>query len=253
MDVVTAFGIEHGARHGETIILLHGNGTGGWMWEPQVERLPDRHVLTPDLPGLGTRTAEAWPGMAGAADDVAAVIRQRALDGRAHVVGLSLGGFVALQLLRRHPELVRSCFVTGVAAAGLAGWERWLIAAQLPLWRHRWYWSAQAVAFRIPIEGREQFVSAASAVRPDTNRRIFREVAGGAMPEGPFAYDGPVLAVAGEREPRSVRNSFPLLRTAFPQLRTWIAPGMHHPWSTEDPVLFTETILSSAEGQTTHD
>lgn len=64
----TAYGIEHGAPAGETIVFLHGGNVAGWMWQPQVELLPDRHLLTPDLPGYGERFAEQWPGLAGAAD-----------------------------------------------------------------------------------------------------------------------------------------------------------------------------------------
>lgn len=242
-----AFPDEHGPRQGETVVLLHGNSIAGWMWEPQVERMPGRHVLTPDLPGLGSRAAQVWPGMPAAADDVASLIRERAVDGRAHVVGLSLGGFVALHLVHRHPELVRSCTITGVAAAGLGRVERALIGAQLPLLRRRWFWSAQALAFGIPPEDRRLFVDTAARTRPESNRRTFAEVAAGGMPSGPFAYDGPMLAVAGEREPGSVRAAFPLLRAALPQSRTWIAPRMHHPWSLEDPGLFTRMILTHAD------
>lgn len=239
--------MEHGPRRGETIVMLHGNSVAGWMWQPQVERLPDRHLLTPDLPGLGSRNAMVWPGMAAAADDVAELIRERAIDGRAHVVGLSLGGFVSVYLVQRHPELVRSCMVTGVALAGLGALERRLIGVQVPLWRRRWYWAAQARLFRIPDDGRALFVDAATGVRAETNRRTFEEVANGAMPPGRFEYDGPMLAISGEREPRSIRAGFAPLRAAVPQLRTWIAPGMHHPWSIEDPDLFSDVIVAHAD------
>ncbi len=36
-----------------TILFLHGGGGGRWMWQPQVERLADYHLLIPDLPGHG--------------------------------------------------------------------------------------------------------------------------------------------------------------------------------------------------------
>lgn len=113
-----------------------------------------------------------------------------------------------LHLLHRHPGLVRSALVTGVAAGGLTRAERLLIPPQLPLWRRRWYWRVQAVAFRIPSEGREVFVETAVRVAPATNRRTY----------------------------------FPTLAQAAPQLQTWVAPGMHHPWNIEDPGLFTAVI-----------
>lgn len=234
--------LEHGPRRGETIILLHGNNAGGWMWEPQMERLHSRHLLTPDLPALGERYREQWPGLTGAADDIAEIIREHALGGTAHVVGLSLGGFVAVHLLSRHPELVRSCMITGVAITGLTRLERLLILPQLPLWQRRWYWRAQAAAFGIPADGRDLFVDSGVRVAPETNRRTYGEVAGSDIPAGPFEYSGPMLAIAGEKEQRSVKDAFPALRQAAPQLQTWVAPDMHHPWNVEDPDLFTAVI-----------
>ncbi|WP_407445458.1 alpha/beta fold hydrolase [Rhodococcus sp. (in: high G+C Gram-positive bacteria)] len=239
--------LEHGTRTGETIVLLHGNNAGGWMWGPQIERPPDRHVLTPDLPALGERYGRRWPGMRGAADDIAEIIREHAIGGTAHVAGLSLGGFVAVHLVHRHPRVVRSCMVTGVALTGLTPLERFLIPPQIPLWRRRWYWRAQAAAFGIPAEDRDLYVDSAVRVAPDTNRRIFREVAESGLPSEPFAYSGPMLALAGEKEQRSVRDSFAALGQALPQLQTWVAPGMHHPWNIEDPDLFTSVLRTFAD------
>lgn len=244
---LTIWTTEHGPRIGETMLLLHGGNMAGWTWATQVEGLPDRHVLTPDLPGYGARTDVTWPGVAGAADDVADLVAARAIDGRAHVVGLSLGGLVAIQLLERHPDRVRSCTVSGAAASGYARWERLLIGAQVPLWHRRWYWAAQARAFRIEPDTRDLFAATASSASPATNRAMAREVMAGTMPAGPFTYTRPVLAVAAEHDSASVRRAFDALGSALPQLHTWEAPGMHHPWNVEDPDLFTRMIRTHAD------
>lgn len=241
-----AYPIEHGPRSGESVLFLHGGNVAGWTWQPQVERLPGRHLLTPDLPGYGTRADVDFPGLAGAADDLADLIRARAVDGRAHLVGLSLGGFVAVQLARRHPELVRSALVSGVALAGYSPLVRRLVAPQVGLWRRRWYWAAQAPLFGIPAEDRELFVSTATAPSAATNRRMFEEVARGDVPER-FDFDGPLLAVSGQREMAAVRRAFAPLRTVAPQLQTWTAPGMHHPWNAQDPDLFTQMTTQFAD------
>jgi len=238
---------EYGPRAGETMILLHGGNMGGWMWGGQVQLLPDRHLLTPDLPGYGQRNSTQWPGMAAAADDVARTIRDRALGGRAHVVGMSLGGHVALHLMQRHPELARSCAVTGVAALGPGRLQRRLVGLTVPFWHRRWFWALQSYAFGIPADARSVFVDYASAALPLTNRRMASEVGAGTMPQGSIDYDGPFLAVAGEREAASAENAFPALRTALPQTQTWIAPGMHHPWNAQNPELFTRMVVAFAD------
>ncbi|WP_046011826.1 hypothetical protein [Microbacterium sp. SA39] len=50
-------------------------------------------------------------------------------------------------------------------------------------------------------------------------------------------------ALAGQREPKDVQAAFPALTRAMPQTRTWVAPGMRHIWSIQDPVLFTRRIV----------
>ena len=137
--------VEHGPRQGETIIFLHGGNMAGWTWDSQVEAMPDRHLLTPDLPGYGRNTHERMgPGIAEAADRMAELIRSHSIGGQAHIVGLSLGGFVAIELIRRHPALAYTCTISGSPLLGYTWWERTVIGAQVPLWHRRWYWIAQS-------------------------------------------------------------------------------------------------------------
>ena len=245
--ILATYPLEHGPRKGETIVMLHGGNMAGWTWDLQVQAMPERHILTPDFPGYGRRTNEAWPGMAGAAADIAELIRTHAIGGKAHVVGLSLGGFVSVELLRHYPQLVRSCTISGSAVSGYARWERALICGQAPLWTTRWYWAAQARAFGIAKEDKELFVLTTSSPSRETNMRLVREAGFGIIPKRPtktFAYDGPFLAVCAEHDSASIRRAFGPLRACFPQLRTWTAPGMHHAWNGENPELFTQMVAT---------
>ncbi|HYH94012.1 MAG TPA: alpha/beta hydrolase [Candidatus Saccharimonadales bacterium] len=97
------------------IVFAHGTRLTRAMWTPQVAQLGDEfRVLTLDLPGHGTMADELFT-MAGAADHVAAVIRE-AIGGPAVVVGLSLGGYVAMATAERHPSLVRGLVLSGATA-----------------------------------------------------------------------------------------------------------------------------------------
>ena len=245
--MAAGYATEHGEPLGETLILLHGGNIANWMWAPQVEQLAGRHILTPDVVGFGSRSAEAWTGLAGAADDIAALIRDKAVGGRAHVVGLSMGGVIGIHLAARHPDIVRSCMVTGAAMRGVSDREAGLARLQLRAWDRSWFWKLQALAFRVPADSRSAFVEVGMGVRKDTAERMYEEIFAGSLPPGRFDYDGPMLAIAGEREPRSVAAAFPALVAAMPQTRTWIAPRMRHVWNIQDPDLFTRTIVDFAD------
>jgi pimeloyl-ACP methyl ester carboxylesterase len=101
---------------GDPLLLLQGLGQGMWAWREQVPVLAERfRTIAFDTRGTGRSPAPADPyWMPDLAEDAAEI-----LDGRsAHVVALSMGGYVALTLALAHPELVRSLVLIGTGAGG---------------------------------------------------------------------------------------------------------------------------------------
>ena len=114
MDLYT---LETGQQGQPAVVLLHGGGLSSKMWQPAIEMLPDFcRILAPDLPEQGQSEGIAPFTLDDTARRVAALIRQRVPGGKAHVVGLSLGGAVVLTLLHLAPEVVDRALVTGTAA-----------------------------------------------------------------------------------------------------------------------------------------
>jgi pimeloyl-ACP methyl ester carboxylesterase len=115
-----------------TIVLLHGLFSCNLEWEHVIPHLSDYHLIVPDLPKHSqSREIGPW-SIELAADSVAHLIRKHAHGGQAHVVGLSLGGFTTMELIRRHPDLVKSAFVTG--STPFRPWQVW--AAERPSLLH---------------------------------------------------------------------------------------------------------------------
>ena len=92
---------------GPAVILLHGYPLDGAMWSGVARVLAPRlRVLKPDLPGHGDNAAPAPASLEGHADFVEAILGQ--LPGPAGLVGFSMGGYVALALIKRRPEKLRA-------------------------------------------------------------------------------------------------------------------------------------------------
>ncbi|PSR75628.1 Alpha/Beta hydrolase protein [Coniella lustricola] len=105
----------------ETIVLLHVLFSCSLEWKQVAPKLTEYHLLIPDLPCHSqskntARRDDFSPELC--VEHVAELIRERAHDGRAHIVGLSTGGVVAHLLTARYPDLVRSVFISGAWPSG---------------------------------------------------------------------------------------------------------------------------------------
>ncbi|WP_448809502.1 alpha/beta fold hydrolase [Agromyces bauzanensis] len=93
----------------KTVVFVHGNVSSSLFWQPMMLALPaDVRALAVDLRGFGdseTLPVDATRGVRDFSDDVASVIDALGL-GAVHLVGWSMGGGVAMQLLIDRPELV---------------------------------------------------------------------------------------------------------------------------------------------------
>lgn len=230
------------------VVLLHGGNAASWMWEPQVAALGDRVVVTPDLPGFGARADERWPGLASAADDLLARIRSCGVNETFDLVGLSLGGVVALQMVARHSRHVRSALVSGVSVLPADRRTRLTARMQLAVWDRAWFWKVQAAAFRLPREARALYVRHALSVSRETAHRMLDEVLTGGVPPGLEGYRHPLLVVSGERDVRTIRESMTLIKQIVPQAALRVAPRMHHVWNIQDVDLFNSMLRSWFDG-----
>ncbi len=97
------------------IVLLHPFPVDHRFWDGVVAHLEaaGHAVRAPDLPGFGRRPAEPGWSMDGEADRLAAQV-----PGRAVVVGLSMGGYLALALMARHPDRIGALVLADTRAEG---------------------------------------------------------------------------------------------------------------------------------------
>jgi pimeloyl-ACP methyl ester carboxylesterase len=104
------------AGSGTPIIFVHEFGGSHWSWEPQLNFFARRHRCI-------TFAARGYPpsdipesvevySQERAADDIVDVLNAAGVD-KAHVVGLSMGGFASLHAALAHPQRVLSVVAAG--------------------------------------------------------------------------------------------------------------------------------------------
>ena len=113
------------AGKGIPVVLIHGFPLSRKMWQPQAGALVKAgyRVITPDLPGFGdSKPLTGIASMAAYADAVIGLLDHLGIE-KAVVGGMSMGGYVLLNLAERYPQRLCAALylVTRAAADDAAG------------------------------------------------------------------------------------------------------------------------------------
>ena len=103
--------------NGPPLLLLHGFPLHRRMWAPQIAALAAcAHCIAPDIRGFGESTAEPPFTMDQYADDAIALLDALGVTEPAVVCGLSMGGYIAFSIWRRHATRVRALVLADTRA-----------------------------------------------------------------------------------------------------------------------------------------
>lgn len=238
-----------GPADAPAIVFLHGGGLIGRSWLPVAEGLPDYQCVLLDLPGHGQSRADPFRGLAAAAAAVAETVdsTQRA---PVHVVGLSLGGFVALHLMGMRPDLVGTSLVSGLHAGNMRYKPllRLAIRATYPAMRIKYLRDASARAIGVS----DTDLMSDAEGRPHAAPRTVRDVGLAALnfrlADLPRPPETQTLVLAGEHEISAVVAALPMFRAALPNCQTGVLPGGGHGWCLNTPDLAADVIRAWVTG-----
>jgi 3-oxoadipate enol-lactonase len=110
---INSYGIEydtHGRRTGLPVVFVHGFPFSKAMWDPQVSALggDDFYVITYNVRGHGdSDVGDGQYTIEYLVDDLVGLLDHLRLSS-AVVVGLSMGGYIALRMVERNPARVRA-------------------------------------------------------------------------------------------------------------------------------------------------
>ncbi|MEP6689572.1 MAG: alpha/beta hydrolase [Gemmatimonadaceae bacterium] len=254
-----------GPTNAPTILFLHGGGVGGWMWQPVIERLPDFQCLAPDQPEHGGSRGIGPFSIEFAAVKMAELIRERVPGGRAHVVGLSEGAQIVVQLLAAASEIVDKAIVSSALVRPVPGWG-WAASPTLLAWTHRltvrpfldadwWIRLNMKYAAGVPAEFFAEFkrdfqqLTESELVNLIVANQRFR------LPAGLERVEVATLVVAGRKEGVAMRQSVRDLVAALPRatggsfsLGNRVSAAMEHNWALTAPELFARTVRAWIDG-----
>ncbi len=232
---------EAGPLDAPTIVFLHGLGLGSSMWQPQFERLPDYHCLAPDLPEHGKSTNAGPLTLKNASQRVAELIRERVPGESAHIVGLSMGGAVAVRLLLDAPEVVDHVIVSGAATrlgSVLAALNR-LNDPIIHLLKPDQLTRLILRQFHIPQRYYDLLLEDVRALKPEALSHFNHELT---RIELPHQVQAPMLIMVGQKETFIAKRCAREMIQAIPGSLGMMAPGVGHVWNLEAPNLFAATV-----------
>jgi 3-oxoadipate enol-lactonase len=240
------------------VVLIHAGICDSRMWDPQWETFrPSHRVLRYDMRGFGR--SPVGPGSYSNADDLIDLLEQQGVA-KASLVGVSMGGRVALEVAIARPELVDALVLVG---AGFPGhdWSAEMNAAdeaEMAALKRGDLDAAIEVALRTWVDGpRRRPEDVDSDVRArvaEMQRRAYElqlpvwetaaeEPLVSDLSERVGEVDAPTLVLVGEEDVRDMHEIAGRLERELPNARRASIANTAHVPSMERPREFDQLVL----------
>lgn len=240
---------------GPPLVLLHGGfGFDSRSWRRQIDALSDEYtVVAWDAPGCGSSSdPPSTFRLPDYADCLAGFIETLGLS-RPHVLGLSFGGALTIQLFGRHPAVPRTLILAGA----YAGWAGSLppdevdrrvsrLAADMQRPPEEWIPSylPGLLTKAAPPEMVDEVKSLMSGVRPTANQVMLHAMAEADLSDVLPRIDVPTLLLYGDQDVRSPVEVGRALHESITGSNLVILPGVGHFSSVERAEQFNREVRS---------
>ncbi|ARC87286.1 alpha/beta fold hydrolase [Rhodovulum sp. MB263] len=248
---------------GRPILLLHGISNSGRAWGPQIPALvaAGYRVIVPDHAGHGASAPLTAPfGVADIADDTEHLLSRLGI-GTLDVVGLSLGGMVALELALRHPARIGRLVVansfentaTEEFKAMSEGWARLFEEPHGPVMRFEQNWQVSvSEAFRESPEGMrtcQVWHGIAATSHGPSLAHVARGIAGFDVSGRMAGLAMPVFFIAGALDRMSPPDLSRRMAEKTPQATLCVIEGAAHISNADSADEFTARLLGFLSSQ----
>ncbi len=241
---------------GDPLVLIRGYANSGALWYDQIPALSEEFkVIVPDNRGTGkSDKPSAGYTIGDMASDIAGIIRREGFES-AHLVGISMGGMIALQAALDTPQVVKSLVLGCSTCAGRKGFTRDPDVHEL---------------FKTLPEASDEenarrsvpalFSQGTIKDRPEVVERYLRVSLENRPPYSTFALqmdailkfdvcsrlkeiDKPVLILHGERDRLIEPETAGYLAAQIPAAKVEMVPNLGHLFFMEEPSSFNEPVI----------
>ncbi|NDL56544.1 alpha/beta fold hydrolase [Phytoactinopolyspora mesophila] len=241
-----------GSESAPLVVLSHGAAMDHRMFDPQLAPLLDAgyRVMTVDLRGHGkSKPVGEVPFMVtDLADDVLALVDQLGVD-RFVIIGQSMGGYVAQDLVLRYPDRIVALGIIGSTCitAPLTRLEMFSLRTS-PLWFRLWPWGnlrrTVAKATAVTDEARAYAYDAVSALRKQEFIAVWNAVALAVQPRPGYRIEHPLLLTHGDQDRTgNIRRSAPAWAERDPRARYKVIANAGHNANQDNPEFFNRILL----------
>lgn len=232
----------------ESVLFIHGAFGDRNDWDLVVPYLTEYHLLLVDLPSHGASRHLQPFSLDHAALLLSNLVEKEAINGRAHVVGLSLGAHVAINLAVKYPNVVDYVLVSGYQKFDSIG-PTWLAP-----YKPRLFCFEQRLENLVPssikrylLDGTDLRPIDSAAITPSLCDQIMNSSKPG---EWPSPWPARTLIIAATKGGIIPSLDYPehaqKLATIGRQLNNDTMAvkhsSMRHPWNRQAPELFAATV-----------
>jgi pimeloyl-ACP methyl ester carboxylesterase len=234
-----------GSVNSPALVLVHGSVVTRKMWLPQLRGLSNSfRVIAPDLPGHGDLAHV--PFSFAAAVQMLAELIDREARGRVLVAGLSLGGYIAIELADCHPDQVSGLVLSGCSLnfkGALGMYLKFVSGLMQRGWLKQSHAQAEEKTRRMfpPALADVAEAQLQAGVYPEPLGPSFAEMAGKDFTIPLARYHGPGLILNGERDKASRRGEAKFA-AAMRQGQVRVVKGGGHACNLDQPEAYNQAV-----------
>ncbi|WP_153731036.1 alpha/beta fold hydrolase [Sporosarcina obsidiansis] len=241
---------EYGNPQGELLMLIHGGGVDGWMWDQQITHFSYYHLIVPTLQGHGVRNEENSFSIHQNAVELLELLEQKQEGKLIHIVGFSIGAQICLEMISLAPNFIQSAMVNSALLKPMkfaVPFIKPTIKLSYPLIQNRQFAKQQAKQLYVDKDYFEQYYMTSLQMKPRTLIEMLRDNLSFSQPDNIANSTTRILATVGTKEPRSVRQSASLL-TQLNNCQSLLISDIGHGFPIAQPKQFNQLLSQWIQG-----